>query len=81
MRGRGNKSFKTSTNQEPLLAEYGEPGLERKITISMKSLPKVGIIGTFNSGKSFLLNKLTNSSFKEAEYPVSYTHLTLPTKA
>ena len=71
LRGRGNKSFKTSTNQEPLLAEYGEPGLERKITISMKSLPKVGIIGTFNSGKSFLLNKLTNSNFKEAEYPYS----------
>ncbi len=71
LRGRGNKSFKTSTNQEPLLAEYGEPGLERNITIKMKSLPKIGIIGTFNSGKSFLLNKLTNSNFKEAEYPYS----------
>ena len=71
LRGRGNKSFKTSINQEPLLAEYGEPGLERKISIEMKSLPKIGIIGTFNSGKSFLLNKLTNSNFKEAQYPYS----------
>ena len=67
-KGKGNIKFKSSINQEPLLAEFGQKGIKNEIKIISKSFPKVAIIGESNSGKSWLLNKLTGSSTKEAGY-------------
>ena len=67
-KGRGNIKFKSSINQEPLLAEYGENGTTMKTEIKSNNFPEIAIIGESNSGKSWLLNKLTNSKTKEAKY-------------
>ena len=67
-KGKGNIKFKSSINQEPLLAEYGQNGIKSEIKVISKSFPKVAIVGESNSGKSWLLNKLTGSRTKEAEY-------------
>ena len=67
-KGRGNVKFKSSINQEPLLAEYGEKGTIMKIEIKSNNFPEIAIIGESNSGKSWLLNNLTDSKTKEADY-------------
>ena len=67
-RGKGNVKFKSSINQEPLLAEAGQLGIKINIKVFSKNLPKVAIIGESNSGKSWLINKLTGSKTKEASY-------------
>ncbi len=67
-KGRGNVRFKSSINQEPLLAEYGEKGTIMKVEIKSNNFPEIAIIGESNSGKSWLLNKLTDSKTKEANY-------------
>tara|TARA_E500000331_G_scaffold17136_1_gene15170 strand:+ start:4228 stop:5400 length:1173 start_codon:yes stop_codon:yes gene_type:complete len=67
-RGRGNVKFKSSINQEPLLAEAGQLGTKKLVKITSKNFPQVAIIGESNSGKSWLINKLTNSKTKEADY-------------
>ena len=67
-KGKGNIKFKSSINQEPLLAEYGEKGATIKVEIKSNNFPEIAIIGETNSGKSWLLNKLTQSKTKEADY-------------
>jgi Obg family GTPase CgtA len=67
-RGRGNVKFKSSINQEPLLAEAGQIGKKKTIIIKSKTFPEAAIIGESNSGKSWLINNLTGSKTKEAEY-------------
>jgi len=66
--GRGNRTFKNSINQEPLLAEAGDKGQEMRVELRIKDLPEAVIFGLSNSGKSFILNKITNVSTKEADY-------------
>ncbi len=67
-KGRGNVKFKSSTNQEPLLAEAGQTGKKKIIKIRSTKFPTVAIIGESNSGKSWLINNLTGSKTKEAKY-------------
>ena len=71
--GRGNRTFKNSINQEPLLAEAGDKGKEIKIELIIKDLPEVVIFGLSNSGKSYVLNKITNANTKEADYSFTTT--------
>ncbi len=66
--GRGNRTFKNSTNQEPLLAEAGDKGQEINIELKIKDLPEAVIFGLSNSGKTYILNKITNAAAKEADY-------------
>ena len=71
--GRGNRTFKNSVNQEPLLAEAGDRGQEINIELRIKGLPEVIIFGLSNSGKSYILNQITNAGAKEANYPFTTT--------
>lgn len=66
--GRGNNEFKSATNQTPIYAEKGEPGEARSLFLELKLIADIGFIGLPNSGKSSLLDALTNAHPKIANY-------------
>lgn len=67
--GKGNASFKSSTNQAPRKATPGEKGEEKYLKLELKLLADVGIIGYPNSGKSTLISKVSSAKPKIADYP------------
>lgn len=67
--GRGNMAFKSSVNTTPLMAEYGTPGEVKQVTLELKLLADIGLVGYPNAGKSTLLAKLTRANPKTADYP------------
>lgn len=66
--GRGNTAFVTSTRQTPKFAEKGRFGQERKLFLELKLIADIGLVGVPNTGKTSLLNELTNSSAKVGNY-------------
>ncbi|GAA0440377.1 MULTISPECIES: GTPase ObgE [Sphingomonas] len=71
--GRGNASYKTSTNRAPRQHGTGWPGDEAWVWLRLKLLADVGLVGLPNAGKSTFINAVTNAQAKVGAYAFTTT--------
>src|SRR4029078_1623833 len=67
--GKGNIRFKSSTNQAPREFTRGEEGEARRLTLELKIIVDVGLVGKPNAGKSTLLSRVSRARPEIANYP------------
>lgn len=68
MGGRGNASYKTSTNRAPRQHQPGIPSEELWVWLRLKLLADVGLVGLPNAGKSTFINQVSNAQAKVGAY-------------
>ncbi|CDB13807.1 gTPase obg [Eubacterium sp. CAG:192] len=66
--GKGNQHYATATMQAPQYAQPGQKSMELNVTLELKSIADVGLVGFPNVGKSTLLSRVTNADPKIANY-------------
>ncbi|MDE7366074.1 MAG: GTPase ObgE [Lachnospiraceae bacterium] len=66
--GKGNMHYATSTMQAPKYAQPGQDAKELWITLELKVIADVGLVGFPNVGKSTFLSRVTNARPKIANY-------------
>jgi GTP-binding protein len=69
MGGRGNASYKTSTNRAPRQHQPGIPAVEMWVWLRLKLLADAGLVGLPNAGKSTFINQIANTRAKVGDYP------------
>jgi GTP-binding protein len=67
--GVGNMHFKDSVHQYPNFCLLGEPGNKKEIVLELQLLADVALIGTPSVGKTSLINTISNTKAKVADYP------------
>ncbi len=66
--GKGNRQYVTSVMQAPKYAQPGQPAKELWVTLELKMIADVGLVGFPNVGKSTFLSRVTNARPKIANY-------------
>ena len=71
--GRGNASYKSSTNRAPRQHGPGWPGEEMWVWLRLKLLADAGLVGLPNAGKSTFINAVSNAQAKVGAYAFTTT--------